>query len=100
MFAQGLAIVSLIAWVSLGVQVQVLIGSRGLLPVADLIETARSMPEGTLANLPTLAWWFHSDGALTAGIVLGVVLSLGALLGVFRRTCFALSTLLYLSYVT
>jgi len=99
-FAQGLAIVSLIAWVSLGVQVQVLIGSRVLLPVADLIETARSMPEGTLANLPTLAWWFHSDGALTAGIVLGVVLSLGALLGVFRRTCFALSTLLYLSYVT
>ena len=50
-------------------------------------------------DLPTFAWWFHSDGALTAGIVLGVALSLGALFGVARRACFALSTLLYLSYV-
>ena len=100
LFAQGLAVVSLIAWLSLGVQVQVLIGSRGLLPVADTVEAARAQPGVSLLDLPTFAWWFHSDGALTAGIVLGVALSLGALLGVARRACFALSTLLYLSYVT
>jgi hypothetical protein len=100
LFARGLAVVSLIAWVSLGVQVQVLIGSRGLLPVADFIEAARAQPGLSPADLPTLAWWFHSDGALTAGVLLGVVLSLGAFFGLARRTCFALSTLLYLSYVT
>ena len=75
-FARGLALVSLIAWVSLGVQVQVLIGSRGLLPAADFIEAARAQPGVSLSDLPTLAWWFHSDGALTAGVVLGVLLSL------------------------
>src|SRR5215510_12837940 len=91
LFARGLALLSLGAWLSLGVQVRVLIGSRGLLPVADFIERARAQPGVSLADLPTLAWWFHSDGALTAGVVLGVVLSLAALFGLARRTCFALS---------
>jgi hypothetical protein len=92
--------VSLGAWLSLGAQVQVLIGSRGLLPVADFMEAARAQPGVSLLDLPTLAWWFHSDGALRAGVVLGAALSVAALFGVARRTCFALSTLLYLSYVT
>jgi len=100
LFAQGLAVVSLIAWVSLGVQVRVLIGSRGLLPVADFIEAARAQLGVSLADLPTLAWWFHSDAALTLGVVLGIALSLAAFFGLARRTCFALSTMLYLSYVT
>ena len=99
-FARGLALVSLIAWLSLGVQVQLLIGSRGLLPAADLIEAARAQPGVSLSDLPTLAWWFNADGALTAGVVLGVLLSTGALFGFARRLCFALSTLLYLSFVT
>src|SRR5215203_6056186 len=55
-FARGLALVSLIAWVSLGVQVQVLIGSRGLLPAADFIAAARAQPGVSLSDLPTLAW--------------------------------------------
>ena len=99
-FARGLAVISLIAWVSLGVQVRVLVGSRGLLPAADFIEMVRARPDLSLLDVPTLAWWFNSDGALTAGIVLGVALSLAAFAGVARRTAFALSTLLYLSYVT
>jgi len=98
-FARGLAVVTLIAWASLGAQVHVLIGSRGLLPVADYIEAARAQPGVSLFDLPTFAWWFHSDTALTAGVVLGVALSLAALFGFARRICFALSTLLYLSYV-
>ena len=99
-FARGLAVISLIAWLSLGVQVQVLIGSRGLLPAADFIEMVRARPDLSLLDVPTFAWWFHSDGALTAGVVLGVVLSVAALFGFARRIAFALSTLLYLSYVT
>jgi len=100
LFARLFALVSFGAWLSLGAQVQVLIGSRGLLPVGDFIEAARAQPGVSLAELPTLAWWFHSDAALTAGIVLGALLSLSALTGFARRTCFALSTVLYLSYVT
>jgi lipase maturation factor len=100
LFARGLALVSLVAWLSLGVQVQVLIGSHGLLPAADLIEAARAQPGVSLLDLPTLAWWLHSDGALTTGIALGAALSIAAFAGFARRACFALSTLLYLSYVT
>src|SRR4029079_8238921 len=100
LFAQGLAVVSLIAGVSLGVQVRGVIGSRGLLPVADFIEAARAQLGVSLADLPTLAWWFHSDAALTLGVGLGIALSLAAFFGLARRTCFALSTVLYLSYVT
>ena len=86
LFARGLALVSLVAWLSLGGQVHVLIGSRGLLPGADFIEAARAAA-GRVASSTCRrsAWWFHSDGALTAGIVLGVALSLGALFGVARR---------------
>jgi hypothetical protein len=98
-FARGLALISLIAWLSLGVQVQLLIGSRGLLPAADFIEKVRAL-DLSLLDIPTFAWWFHSDGALTAGIVLGVMLSVAAFFGFARRIAFALSTLLYLSYVT
>jgi hypothetical protein len=99
LFARGLALVSLGAWLSLGAQVQLLVGSRGLLPAADFMEAVRAQPGLSLADLPTFAWWFSSDGALTAGVVLGVILSLGALCGLARRICFLLSTLLYLSYV-
>jgi lipase maturation factor 1 len=99
LFACGLALVWLVAWLSLAVQLRVLIGSRGLLPVADFIEAVRAQPGVSRLDLPTFAWWFHSDGALTAGIVVGVLLSLGALLGVARRACFALSAVLYLSYI-
>jgi hypothetical protein len=97
-FAQGLALVSLGAWLSLGVQVHLLIGSRGLLPLADFMDRARAQ-HVPLLDLPSLAWAFQSDGALTAGVVLGALLSLGALVGFARRACFGLSTLLYLSYV-
>src|SRR5262249_38145538 len=99
-FARLFALVSFGAWLSLGAQVQVLIGSRGLLPVADFIEAARAQAGVSLADLPTPAWWFHSAGGLTTGVVLGAALSLAALFGFGRRICFALSTLLYLSYVT
>ena len=100
LFARALALVSIVAWLSLGSQVHLLVGSRGLLPVADLIQAARAEPGVTWRDLPTLLWWFPSDAALSAGIAVGVALSLCALLGFARRICFALSALLYLSYVT
>jgi hypothetical protein len=100
LFARAFAVVSIVAWLSLGSQVHLLIGSRGLLPVADLIETARAQPGVSWRDLPTVFWWFPSDAALSAGIAAGVAFSLCALLGFARRICFGLSTALYLSYVT
>ena len=93
-----LALVSLVAWLSLGVQVRRLIGSHGLLPLADFVAAAREADAARWARLPTIFLWTQSDGALVGGIVAGVALSLLALVGVRRRLCFALIGALYLSY--
>jgi lipase maturation factor 1 len=100
LFDTLLAAISLVAWLSLGVQVRRLIGSHGLLPVGDFIEQARGAGVATWARLPTIFLWTQSDGALVAGTVVGFALSLVALAGWQRRACFALSTALYLSYAT
>jgi hypothetical protein len=99
LFGMLFALVSLVAWLSLGVQVRRLIGSHGLLPLADFIEAAREAGVARWTRLPTIFLWTQSDGALVAGIAVGVGLSLAALLGLRRRLCVGLSTVLYLSYV-
>ena len=98
-YGRVLAAVMLVAWLSLGVQVRVLLGSRGLLPAADFVAAVRAEPSATFFDLPSLFRWGASDSALVAGVVAGAALSLLAFAGVARRLCFAVSTLLYLSYV-
>ncbi len=62
LFLRGLGLVYLIAFLSLAVQVRGLIGARGILPAADLMEMARTH-FGAVAwmQLPTLAWFNASD---------------------------------------
>jgi len=100
LFHRLLGLISLAAWWSLGSQVRVLIGSRGLLPVGAFMDAVRADGRVSLLDLPTLFWRFHSDGLLVGGTVLGVALAIAALLGFRPRLCFALSTVLYLSYAT
>jgi lipase maturation factor/vitamin K-dependent gamma-carboxylase-like protein len=95
-----LALIALAAWVSLGSQVRVLLGSRGLLPVRELMDAVRADGRVSLFDLPTLLWRFHSDGVLVGGTVAGAALAVVALCGWRPRLCFALSTVLYLSYAT
>jgi hypothetical protein len=98
LFGMLLALVSLVAWVSLGVQVRQLVGAHGLLPVADFVEAARDAGVARWWRVPTIFLVTQSDRALVAGVVAGVALSLAALAGVGRRLCFALIAALYLSY--
>jgi hypothetical protein len=102
LFRRVLALIFVIAWLSLGWQVRLLIGAHGLMPLSELLDAARDQAGTGLSfwDFPTVFWWFHSDGALLAGIALGLLLALGALAGVRPRLCFALSTALYLSYAT
>ncbi len=98
-FDACLALVFITAWLSLGAQIDVLFGERGLLPAAPFAATLRTVGV-SLVDAPTLfARIDASQAALHAGIAAGVVLGVLALLGVFPRLCFALGTLLYLSYV-
>lgn len=98
-FHRVLAAIYGIAWLSLGSQLDVLIGSRGLLPAASYLHAAATAGAG-IARLPTLFWIDASDAALHAGVWVGGALSLAALVGVAPRLCLGLSTVLYLSYAT
>ena len=96
-FQCAFGLVLLAAWISLASQVQVLIGSRGLLPAAELFTRLSELGVG-FWDMPSLLWLAHGDFVLSAGCVLGALLAVLALLGIRARTCFALSAPLYLSY--
>jgi hypothetical protein len=102
LYGRLLAAITIVAWASLGWQVRVLVGSRGLLPVDEFMQAVEARGGVSWWALPTVLRWARSDGALVAGVWIGAALGVGALLcrGVPRRVCFALSTALYLSYAT
>jgi hypothetical protein len=98
LFHRLLGLVFLDAWLSLGVQVHVLIGSRGLMPIAKFLSRARH--ELSFADFPTLFWLGVNDTTLTLGIVVGVILSLVAIFGRWPRIVVAMQVALYLSFAT
>jgi len=82
LFLRLVASIYLVSFLSLGVQVEGLVGSRGILPVADYLEWVELQVPGVrrFFLLPTLFWLDRSDGALViacaAGALLAVVLFL------------------------
>ena len=76
-FLRGLALVYLIAFISLWVQVDGLVGSNGILPIADLLTRAHAqIGSQAFWILPTLCWATPSDAFLHFLCGSGVVLSL------------------------
>jgi hypothetical protein len=96
-FHKLLAMVLLIAFWSLGSQILVLVGSRGLVPVTDWLGTT---PGLGFSNAPTLFWLGASDGWLVGGTVIGALCALAALFGLAPRVALALGAVVYLSYVS
>ncbi len=99
-FQSTLALIFLAAFVSLGVQVDLMIGNRGLLPADDFLTGLHQLPGASLAAVPTVFWWGVNDAALSTGAWFGVALSSLALVGVASRPIFPVLAALYLSYVT
>jgi len=101
LFLKALGAIYLIAFVSFGVQAGGLIGSRGILPVANYL---RGMHEALGARAfwyaPTVFWASSSDLALRGAWIAGGALAIVLMLGFFRRTCLALLLILYLSIST
>ena len=96
---RGLGLVYLSAFGSLAVQVDGLIGSRGILPAAEFFDQARRALGPSLTRfwlLPTLLWLDASDRMLHVlcwgGVVLAAALSSGC--------CRALLVLLWLFYLS
>ncbi len=101
LFLRLLGAVYLVAFVSLWVQVDGLLGSRGILPAARYLATAtRVLGPERYRLLPTLFWLGAGDGALHAACAAGVVLALLLIAGVVEAPALAGLWLLYLSLVT
>jgi hypothetical protein len=94
-YLRALALVSLAAWLSIGVQLRLLIGEGGLLPIAPLLDEARRLGI-PFFELPTLFWLDASDHALVLAVALGASASAFGLLRP-GRSWLCLSLPLYLS---
>jgi hypothetical protein len=100
LYFRALALVFAIAFVSLWVQVDGLVGSRGILPIAGEVVAARQYFGGARWDLlPSFAWWFSSDAALHAQCGLGLLLSACLFAGLWPRACLLALWALYLSLV-
>ena len=100
LFLRALALVYLAAFASLFVQVEGLIGSRGILPAAELIEWVRAHTGAErYLLLPTLFWLGQGDALLRSACGAGVLLSALALFRLWPRALFLLLWALYLSLV-
>jgi predicted DCC family thiol-disulfide oxidoreductase YuxK len=101
-FLRGLALVYLAAFLSLWVQIDGLIGSRGILPVTEYLAQVDTPDQSFLSeffHLPTLCWINSSDQFLHVLLLGGAVLSGMLVLGLFPLPILVLLWLFYLSLV-
>ncbi|MEA2733831.1 MAG: hypothetical protein QOE14_282, partial [Humisphaera sp.] len=98
LFLRLLGLVYLIAFISLFAQIDGLIGSNGIQPVAPFLEAVRQA-RGTEGYwlAPTLAWFNASDGFLHALCITGIVTSCLLMIGVLPMLCCAVLWACYLS---
>jgi len=101
LFLKALGAIYLIAFVSFGLQAGGLIGSQGMLPVANYL---RGMREALGARAfwyaPTVFWVSSSDLALRVAWIAGAALAIVLMLGFFRRACLVAMLILYISIST
>jgi predicted DCC family thiol-disulfide oxidoreductase YuxK len=98
LFLRLFGLIYLSAFVSFGVQAPGLIGSHGILPLAELVKAidGRLGPERYVL-MPMVFWWNASDSAIQAVCWAGAALSLLVVLGLLPRLSLLLLYLLYLS---
>src|SRR5258706_11086898 len=97
-FLRLLGAVYLVAFLSLWVQAEGLIGARGVLPIRELLDLARErMGASRYWVLPTVFWIADGDAALHVVCAAGTLLSLVALLGRARALVMLGLWVLYLS---
>jgi lipase maturation factor len=95
-----LALVYLVAFVSLDRQLDPLLGSRGLLPVSAFLAWDRAHLGATAYwRVPTLFWFGASDRAMHLACSAGIALSAAALLGATNALVQFGLWALYLSFV-
>jgi hypothetical protein len=102
LFLRLLGLVYLVAFLIVVNQWPPLLGSHGLLPARELLDSlaaGRGRGLATFLGLPTLFWLDAGDAAFRAGGYVGLVLSGCVLLGFANVPILALLWFLYMSYV-
>ena len=95
-----LAFVYFVAFLSLALQMDGLLASHGLLPIASFLPRLHAhLGAGAYWKFPTLLWLASSDGALHVLCWTGVVLSAAALLGATNALLQLALWALYMSFV-
>jgi lipase maturation factor 1 len=101
LFLRALGFIYSMAFLSLGLQVQGLIGSQGILPAANyLTELAAGLPSGAAPwYCPTLLWINQSDAFLNILCWGGALTGIGILLDIATAPLLLVAWVLYLSLV-
>ncbi|HZR84880.1 MAG TPA: lipase maturation factor family protein [Candidatus Binatia bacterium] len=98
-FLRGLGVVFAIAFVSIAVQVEGLIGENGLAPTGAFLGAAREALGGSSPlRLPTVFWLDASDRALETACGVGIAASVALAVGIAPLPALAACWLLYLSF--
>ncbi len=103
LFLRVLGAVYLIAFVSLWVQIDGLVGDRGILPASEFLSavsrffSATTPPQSPVWHVPTLAWISPHDGFLDLLCGGGALLSVLLMCGVLPIATLALLWVFYLS---
>ncbi len=98
LFLRLLGLVYLLAFASLAPQIVGLVGSEGLLPIARHLDAAREVfGMDAYYQLPTLAWFSASDGALVALCWIGMAIAILAVVGLAPIATFGALWIVYLS---
>src|SRR5579884_2072747 len=98
LFLRALALIYMAAFISLGVQIEGLIGSHGILPIGQYLQAATEAvgPWTAWRAVPTIFWIAHTDGVLLWACIAGAAFSIALLLGLFQRTSLIALFILYL----
>jgi predicted DCC family thiol-disulfide oxidoreductase YuxK len=98
LFLRLFGLIALCAFVSFAVQAQGLIGSRGILPLSELVDSlSPRLGLERFVLMPMVFWLNDSDLAISAVCWAGAAVSLMLVLGLLPRVSLALIYVLYLS---
>ena len=103
LFIRLIGIIYFIAFVSFGIQAYGLVGSHGIYPMSEFLQSIQHYSQSTPGALnkwifaPTLFWFSSNDTAITALTLVGITASIALVAGIMPLLSSFICWLLYLS---
>ena len=101
LFLRALALIYIVAFLSLAAQISGLVGSQGIYPAQDFLRAVRDHYGSSGFWLaPSIFWINAGDGMLLGACIAGAVTALALIAGLMPLGCLAILWCLYLSLAT